>query len=97
MDLKPEFQYLTVELTKKQTRVFNSVHFYIPVCLWSFLAVFGFWGTFGGIDSFMGAPLGAPMRSLTPIVTLNLCQVQPPVQLGKFIDFWGMLIIDIFG
>ena len=58
MDLKPEVYDLTVESAKKQTLVIDSVHFFIPLCLWSFLAVLGFWGAFGGIGSFMEAPQG---------------------------------------
>ena len=30
------------------------------------------------------------MRCLTSIATLTPCLVQPPVQLGKFADFWGL-------
>ena len=91
MDLQTEVYDLTVELAKKQTLVIDSVHFFIPLCLWSFLAVLDFWRAFGGIGSFMEAPPRAPMNSFTSIVTLNLCQVQPPVQSGQFTDFWGML------
>ena len=57
MDLKPEVYDLTVELAK-QTLVIDSVHFFIPLCLWSFLAILGFWGAFGGVGSFMEASLG---------------------------------------
>ena len=53
-------------------------------------------------DPFSGGFLGAPgkswgppralMRCLTSIATLTSCLVQPPVQLGKFTDFWGLPI-----
>ena len=49
MDLKPEIHDLTVESAKKQTLVIDFVHFLIPLCLWSFLAILGFWGAFGGM------------------------------------------------
>ena len=58
MDLKPEVYDLTVELAKKQTLVIDSVHFFIPLCLWSFLAVLDFWRAFGGIGSLLEAPFG---------------------------------------
>ena len=58
MDLIPDVYDLTVESAKKQTLVIDCVHFFIPLYLWSFLAVLDFWRAFGGIGSFMEAPLG---------------------------------------
>ena len=65
MDLKPEVYDLTVDLAK-QTLVIDSTHFFIPLCLRSFLAVLDFWRAFGGIGSFMVAPLGLFWIALPP-------------------------------
>ena len=90
MDLKPEVYDLTVELAK-QTLVIDSVNFFYS---FMFMVIFSRFGLLEGLWGhwlFHGGPPRAPMNSFTSIVTLNLCQVQPPVQSGKFTDFWGML------
>ena len=59
-----------------------------------FMVIFSRFGLLEGLWGhwlFHGGPPRAPMNSFTSIVTLNPCQVQPPVQSGKFTDFWGML------
>ena len=48
-------------------------------------------GVFRGPEVLVGPPR-ALMRCLTSIATLTSCLVQPPVQLGKFTDFWGLPI-----
>ena len=45
-----------------------------------------------GVPRYLWGPPRALMRCLTSIATLTSCLVQPPVQLGKFTDFWGLPI-----
>ena len=90
MDLKPEVYDLTVELAK-QTLVIESVHFFHSFTFMVIFSRFGLLEGFWGHWLFYGGPPRAPMNSFTSIVTLNLCQVPPPVQSGKFADFWVML------
>ena len=79
-----------MESAKKRTLINDSVYFFsIFLLLWSFLAILGLWGAFGAL-AFSRGPPRAPMSSLTSIATLTPGLVQPPVQLGKFMDFWGL-------
>ena len=90
MDLKPEDYDFSAELAKKQTLVIDCSFFYSVM----FMVIFSRFGLLEGLWGqclFHGGPPRAPMNSFTSIVTINPCQVQPPVQSGKFIYFWGML------
>ena len=49
-----------------------------------------------GPPSNLWGPPRAPMRSLTSSDTLSPGLVLPPVQLGKFADFWGLPMCGVF-
>ena len=60
------------------------------VIFWPLWASWGaYWGPLGPLALLWG-PLRAPMNGLTSIVILIPGLVQPPVQLGKFVDFWSL-------
>ena len=63
----------------------------------TFIVIFGhfgaswgaYWGPLGPLALLWG-PLRAPMSGLTSIAILIPGLVQPPVQMGKFADFWSL-------
>ena len=90
MDHNPEVYYLTVESAKNWTLIIDSVQFFYFV---SFMIIFSHFGSLGrsfGAPSYSWGPPRDPMRCLTSTATLTPCLVPPPVQLGKFADFWGL-------
>ena len=90
MDHNPEVYYVSAESAKKWTLIIVSVQFFD---FFSFKVIFRHFRPLGGSLGARWYPWGpprAPMRSLTSIATLTPCLVLPPVQLGKFADFWGL-------
>ena len=82
-----------------RSKSFNYNQIVLPIFLYifdmyshfqPFWASGGFLGAFGSPGSLVGTPR-ALISGLTSIATLTLGLVQPPVQLGKFTDFWGRL------
>ena len=64
----------------------------LTLTLWELGASVTALGGFLGAPRYSWGPPRALMRWLTSIATLTSCLVQPPVQLGKFTDFWGLPI-----
>ena len=90
LDHHLEVYYLSVESPKKWTLIIDSVQFFD---VFSFMVIFSHFGSLGGslrAPSHSWGLLRAPKRCLISMATLTPCLVQPPVQLGKFADFWGL-------